>query len=113
MLLPTDRTVFQNAWVVPDLKAAVRHWTEVMKVGPFFIVDHTGSLKNVMHRGEPGSISMTTALAQAGPVQIELIEVHGDGPNCYRDIYKPGEGGFHHMCVWTHDIEADHAYYQD
>jgi hypothetical protein len=112
MILPTDRTVFQNAWVVPDLKAGIKHWTEIMKVGPFFILDHSEDMVDIRHRGEPGTMSMTLALAQAGPVQIELIEVHGDGPNCYRDIYKPGQSGFHHMCVWTHDIDADNEYFE-
>jgi len=112
-MLPTDRTVFQNAWVVPDLSAAIKHWTEVMKVGPFFVLEHSNTIINVRHRGVPGSIAMTIGIAQAGPVQIELIEVHGDGPNCYRDIYAPGQGGFHHMCVWTHDIDKDNAYFSD
>ncbi|MGD1955492.1 MAG: VOC family protein [Sphingomonadales bacterium] len=110
-MLPTDCTVFQNAWVVPDLDTAMRHWVDVMKVGPFFVAEHKDSIVDVMHRGVAGALSMKVALAQAGPVQIELIEVLSEGPNCYRDIYAPGQGGFHHMCVWTHDIDADTAYY--
>lgn len=113
MILPTDRTVFQNAWVVTDLEAAIQRWTEVMKVGPFFMLDHSDDIVDVRHRGQTGSMSMKLALAQAGPVQIELIEVKSDGPNCYRDIYKPGQGGFHHMCVWTDDIDADNRYYEE
>lgn len=112
MKLPTDRTIFQNAWVVADLEAAVEQWVNLMKVGPFFMMDHSDTLVDISHRGEPGELKMKAALGQAGPVQIELIEVKSEGPNCYRDLYGPGESGFHHMCAWTHDIEADIAYFE-
>jgi hypothetical protein len=56
-------------------------------------------------------MQMLTCLAQAGPVQIELIQPLGDGPSAYRDTVKSGENKFHHMCVWTDDVDADLAYY--
>ena len=33
---PTDRTVFQNAWVVDDVETACMKWVNEMGVGPFF-----------------------------------------------------------------------------
>lgn len=30
----------QNAFVVPDLEAALDQWTRVMNVGPFFVYEH-------------------------------------------------------------------------
>ena len=32
--------IMQNAFVVPDLEAAVDHWTRVMHVGPFYLFEH-------------------------------------------------------------------------
>jgi len=110
--LPTDRTVFQNAWVVPDVEQSIHRWVEEMGVGPFFLTHHTG-LTEVTYRGAPSELSMKVALAQAGPVQIELIEPTSGAPCAYRDSVPAGQMGFHHMCVWTHDIEADTAYFAD
>jgi len=109
---PTDRTVFQNAWVVDDLEAAMKKWVDEMKVGPFFVAEHGPNLTDMMYRGEPSELSMRVGMAQAGNVQIELIEPTTQRPCAYRDTVKPGTVGFHHMCVWTHDIDADTAYFE-
>ena len=107
---PTDRTIFQNAWVVDDVEAACMKWVNEMGVGPFFITEYTNQFSDVFYRGQPGELSMIVALAQAGPTQVELIQPTVD--RCaYRDSVAPGSVGFHHMCVWTHDIEADTAYF--
>lgn len=110
--LPTDRTIFQNAWVVPDLEVAAMRWVDELGVGPFYVMVQD-NLGDVTYRGEPAELSMRVALAQAGPVQIELIDQVSSGPSAYRDTVAEGEMGFHHLCVWTHDIDADTAYFAD
>ncbi|MEM7100414.1 MAG: VOC family protein [Pseudomonadota bacterium] len=108
---PTDRTVFQNAWVVQDVEAACLKWVKELGVGPFFVTEYNNVFDDVIYRGEQASLNMTVALAQAGGVQIELIEPKVE--RCaYRDSVPSGQMGFHHMCVWTHDIEADTAYFE-
>ncbi len=108
--LPTDRTIFQNAWVVDDVEAAATRWAAELGVGPFFVTEYTDQFSNITYRGQPSELSMVVALAQAGPVQVELIQPTTSQPCAYRDSVQPGTVGFHHMCVWTHDIEADTAY---
>ena len=111
MKLPTDRTVFQNAWVVDDVEAAAMKWVREMGVGPFFVTEYRGAFDDVTYRGEPGQLEMIVALAQAGHVQIELIQPLV--PRCaYRDSVPQGEMGFHHMCVWSHDMAADAEYFE-
>ena len=67
----------QSAWVVDDLDAAVDAWLKV-GIGPFFFVEYTPELfENSTYRGSPSPISMKIALAQAGDMQIELIEQIG------------------------------------
>ena len=106
MRKPTDRNIFQNAWVVDDVEAACLSWVTKLGIGPFFISEYTDVFENVTYRGKPATLNMVVALAQAGPVQIEIIQPKVD--RCaYRDSVAQGEVGFHHMCVWTHDIEAD------
>jgi len=110
---PTDRTVFQNAWVVNNIEAACMKWVNEMGVGPFFLNEYpNGAFREVTYRSEAADLSMKVAIAQAGPVQIELIEPLTD--TCaYRDSVPHGTEGFHHMCVWTLDFEADRRYFEN
>ena len=109
---PTDRTVFQNAWVVDDVEAACMKWVREMGIGPFFLAEYTNQFTQVTYRGEPATLSMKVAMAQAGPVQIELIEPTCE-PCAYRDSVHKGTTGFHHVCVWTLDFDADRAYFAE
>jgi hypothetical protein len=109
---PTDRTFFQNAWVVDDLEAAMKKWSDEMNIGPFFVAEHGPNMSGTLYRGNPSELSMRVALSQAGPMQVELIQPTTSKPCAYRDTVKAGSGiGFHHMCAWTHDIEADTDYF--
>ena len=108
---PTDRTIFQNAWVVEDLEAACWKWINELGVGPFTITDYTAdTFSEITYRGEPSELALKVAIAHAGNVQIELIEPLSE--QCaYRDSVPKGTTGFHHMCVFTLDFAADHAYF--
>ncbi len=109
--LPTDRTVFQNAWVVEDCEKACLKWANEMGVGPFFITEYNDQFTEMTYRGKPAKLGMIIGIAQAGNVQIEIIQPTVD--QCaYRDSVPKGSSGFHHMCVWTHDIEADTAWFE-
>lgn len=103
----------QIAWVVDDLDKAVRQWQETAGIGPFFVGEHIGGIiTNAQHRGTPVDIDMSCAVAQAGPVQIELIKQHGDGPSPYRDVFADGEQGIHHVCSFVDDVEVEIRRYQ-
>jgi hypothetical protein len=111
-MLPTSRVLLQQAWVVTDLEAAARRWSETCGIGPFFLATYTADrFEGVEHRGRPGVMQMRTAICYAGDVQVELIEPAGDGPSCYRDTVPAGSEGFHHVCYWTHDLDADVEHY--
>ena len=46
---PTDRTIFQNAWVVENLEEACMKWVNEMGVGPFFITDYAPTMFDAVH----------------------------------------------------------------
>ena len=71
---PTDRTVYQNAWVVDDLDAAMNKWVNELGVGPFFVTEYGDQFASLTYRGKPAEISMRIGVSQAGPLQIELIQ---------------------------------------
>lgn len=102
----TTNSVFQTAWVVADFDAAVDYWSHIMGVGPFFALNFESG-PGLRYRGGPGELKMRVAWAQAGDTQIELIEPLSEAPNVYRDLVRPGETRFHHVCFWSTDIEAD------
>ncbi|MEM1434259.1 MAG: VOC family protein [Pseudomonadota bacterium] len=99
-------TVFQNAWVVADFESAVAHWANRFGVGPFFAMDYE-SAPELQYRGAPSTLRMQVALAQAGDVQIELINPVSPEPNVYRDLVPQGQTRFHHVCLWSSDYDAD------
>lgn len=107
----TARQFIQTCYVVPDLEAGMKRWLDTTGIGPFIVMSHvqpTGGL----YRGKPVPLEMSCAFAQAGPMQIELIEVHSSEPSIYRDMYAPGEGGYHHLCYFVDDLAAEIDYYR-
>jgi hypothetical protein len=98
----------QTCFIVPDLEAAMHEWLRAGDVGPFVVMSHVRP-ENGIYRGVPAELEMSCAFAQAGPMQIELIEQHDDGPSVYRDVYPAGAGGFHHLCYWANGTIAEEA----
>lgn len=105
-----SKNFFQSAWIVQDLDEAVDRWLRTMRVGPFFVMRDV-EVGDFRYRGSPGSIKFSAALAQAGSMQIELIQQHGSEPSAYRDSVPEGEEGFHHFGVMVSDYEAELAFY--
>ncbi|NIN35353.1 MAG: ABC transporter permease, partial [Candidatus Aminicenantes bacterium] len=111
---PTQSEVWQNAWVVPDAEKAALNWVNKFNIGPFFMGEFGDNiLTDLVYRGQPGTLNIIVAVAHAGPVQIELIQRLDDKPNPYSDTVKPGETKFHHIGVWTNDMDADLEYYRE
>ncbi len=111
MYLPS-RNFMQTAWVVPDLHAAIDHWTRQAGVGPFFYFDDV-VYENAIYRGEPWRpVKFHAAIAQAGNMQIELITQLEEGPSMFRELAGPGESRLHHMSTYTDDYERDLAHYR-
>ena len=107
-----NRKIMQNSWVVTDIGAAMQHWVRTAGIGPFFVVKGL-TLDDQCYRGKPAakSIEVTFALAQAGDIQIELVEQHNDVKSAYRDLIAAGRSGFHHMALYSDDYDADLADY--
>jgi hypothetical protein len=106
-----NRQVVQNAWVVKDLDLAVGNWTRTLGVGPFLELP-TMSVDKYLYRDQDIRPRIRVGLAQAGEVQIELIQVLTDDPSIYRDVFAFGETGYHHVCIFTDDIDADVAHHE-
>lgn len=99
-----DYRFFQLGFVVDDLLAAAARWAAVFGVGPFHVLPRMTS--DWVTAGASTTIEMQIAVAQAGPVQIELIQQHDDTPS----IFRGHEGGLHQLCTIATDYDAKVAH---
>jgi Glyoxalase/Bleomycin resistance protein/Dioxygenase superfamily len=102
--------LFQLGFVVDDLLAEAARWARVFGVGPFHVSPRITS--RATYRGAPSNVEVQYGLAQAGPVQIELIQQHCDRPSMFRDVFAKGESGFHQLCTVTMDYDGKVAHYE-
>ena len=98
----------QNGYVVRDIRDAMRRWSEVAGVGPWFFAERA-PIRDFRYRGAPSPVELSIALANSGDLQIELIEQRNDAPSLYRDFLKEGREGLQHIAFWTADFAADRA----
>ncbi len=98
--------VFQNAFIVNDIEAAVARWVRTMGVGPWVMLENI-SMANAVYKGKPTTMKLHAALAASGGIQMELIQPLHDHPSVYRDYFPTGKEGFHHIGVLTDDVPRD------
>ncbi|MGK2908229.1 MAG: VOC family protein [Sphingobium sp.] len=100
----TDKPVSrinQIAYMVPDLKAAIDWWTQIMEVGPFFIFPSFDVVKGD-YRGQDHVAEFGAAVAYSGDLMVELIEPRG--PSIFQEFLADGKKGIHHLCVFADDM---------
>ncbi|MFC4048245.1 VOC family protein [Actinomadura syzygii] len=95
----------QLGYVVPDIASAITHWTERLEVGPFFYIERQ-PVADFTYRGAPSAPEFSVALAQAGHVQVELIQQHNDAPSAFREFTDAGGQGLQHIAYWTDAFDA-------
>lgn len=95
----------QLGYVVHDIEKAMRHWIDVLGVGPWYYVERL-PVRNFLYRGAPSDVQASIALANSGGAQIELIQQKNDAPSMYRDFLATGPEGLQHVSTWPTDYEA-------
>ena len=101
---------FQLGFVVDDLLSAAERWVRVHGVGPFHVLPRSET--KCSYRGVESTLDMQVGVAQAGPVQVELIQQFCDRPSIFRELFAKGESGFHQLCTVTSDYEGKKAHYE-
>jgi Glyoxalase/Bleomycin resistance protein/Dioxygenase superfamily len=94
-------TFDQIGFVIDDLDEALAYWIDVIGVAPFFVY-RDFRLAECMYRGEPIELTISVGYGQAGDVQVELVEQHGDTPSAYLGRVS---GQPHHVAFWTPDYD--------
>ncbi|MDE1567685.1 VOC family protein [Aquabacter sp. P-9] len=98
----------QAGYVVEDIEAAMDYWSRVLGIGPWFYNPRV-PIVNYTYHGEPYEVHNSVALANSGPLQMELIQTRNDAPSMYRDFLKAGRTGLQHVAYWTETYDADLA----
>ena len=98
--------ITQNGYVVRNIQTAMRHWIEVLGVGPWFYLEHL-QLNDFRYKGQRSPVDVSIALANSGRLQVELIQQHNDAPSLYRDFLTDGHEGLQHIGYGTHNFETD------
>lgn len=96
----------QVAYLVPDIESAMDYWSKVLGVGPWFYNPRV-PIRNYSYRGERYEPHNSVALANAGGLQVELLQTRNDVPSMYRDFIRAGHQGVQHVAYWTESFDAD------
>jgi hypothetical protein len=97
--------IFQHAWFVEDLEETCRCWHKAVGAGPFFI--HRNHVTDThTYRGEPFLTPLHYAFGYHGPTQVQFIQQLDHAPSIYRDMFGPGEEGFHHVAMLVPDAKV-------
>lgn len=101
--------MFQVGVVVDDILGACADFARVFGMGPFHVFPRTQP--DCWYRGAETVVDMQIAVAQAGPVQFELIQQFCDTPSVYRELAGSGTR-IHQLCTITSEYQAKKAWYE-
>lgn len=94
----------QISYLVHDIHAAMRYWSDVLGVGPFFFFEDAPII-DFTYRGNPTQAHLTGAFANTGAMQIELVQTLDHHPSVFDDALRRGHLGQHHVAFWTQDFD--------
>lgn len=102
--------IVQFAYVVADIEAAARDFTDRLRVGPWYLRDHFRPPAG-RYLGEPTAPLFSLARGFSGHAMVELIEQHDDAPSVYHPNPRTRRYGFHHWAIISRTFDADLARY--
>jgi Glyoxalase/Bleomycin resistance protein/Dioxygenase superfamily len=109
---PRDNGIIQVGYSVADIEEGMRQYTELLHVGPWFLIGPFVPPKGV-YRGAPTKMRVSLALAYSGQLMVELIQQHDDAPSVFQETLKArGAHGFHHWAIGARDFEKTTAHYR-
>lgn len=97
--------VRQLGFMVHDIESALQHWTTNLGIGPFFYSERVEP-DDFIHRGVPGQAPFAVALANSGPLQIELVQPLDDSPSMWNEFLQSGNEGLQHLAYWRTDYDS-------
>jgi hypothetical protein len=106
-LMTQPGTLIENAYVVPDLDAALDVWIGAGNAGPFFLVEHALPATGCTHRGRPTPLHTRVAFGVSGTMTIELVQQMNDAPSVFTEMLEGRGAGLHHLKYATPSRSAE------
>ncbi len=103
--MPHPKRPVQIAYFVTDIYAAAERMSATLGAGPFHVMERI-ELASAEHRGEPCPFVHSSAYGQWGEVMMELVQQDVEGPSPFRDMYRPGEEGLHHVALFVPELRS-------
>ncbi len=92
--------------VVRDIQKTIDCYTSVLGIGPFHVFEQY--LPDLLVRGKISPSKLKFAFAQAGRLQIELIQ-NIEGENIYAEFLRDKGEGLHHVAMLVDDADSEIA----
>ena len=109
---PRNDGIIQIAYTVADIQEGMRHYTDLLHIGPWFLVGPFVPPEGV-YRGATTRMRVSLALVFAGQLIVELIEQHDEKPSVFQEALKARRAhGFHHWAIGARDFEKTVAQYR-
>jgi methylmalonyl-CoA/ethylmalonyl-CoA epimerase len=97
--------IAQVCLIVEDIEEAVKNYWDVFGIGQWQFYTYGKPLvKRMTRHGKPTEYKMKVALANIGPLRIELIQPL-EGDTVYSEFVKEHGYGVHHFGVLVNDME--------
>jgi len=103
MLTQPAGSVYQVAYLVPDLDEAATRWAGVTGAGPFLAFEHFQFLDPVW-LGKKTELDVSVALGFSAGLCVEFIQLHDQRPSIYRDWLEEHGFGLHHVAMLADDF---------
>lgn len=98
------QAINQVGIVVRDLDKAMERYWEEFGIGPWAVFSFGPGIKKTTYRGEPCSFELKIAMAQVGPLMLELLQpVSGTTP--HQEFLDQHGEGLQHVGVFVERID--------
>jgi methylmalonyl-CoA/ethylmalonyl-CoA epimerase len=94
--------IIQAGILVRDVEEAARKLEKLIGIGPFQILEP--EYRDLTLHGRPARFKIRIALAKAGPIQIELMQVLS-GETIYDEYARRKGYGLHHLAIRTESMD--------
>lgn len=95
----------QVGYVVADVEAAARSWTERIGIGPWRI-KHGIRFAECLYGGQPIDIEVSIAAGYSGGAEVKLMAQTDGPPSMYSDFLTRTGPGAQHVCFYPTDFAA-------
>ncbi|MBU1672378.1 MAG: VOC family protein [Actinobacteria bacterium] len=89
--------------VVRNVDAAVAYFSDVFGLGPWAVFE--GTPERCTDRGREVTFTGRMAMAQAGGVQVELIQILGDEKTTHTEFLERHGEGIHHVGFFVNNLD--------